>query len=176
MMSIGPGELIKTVWIANRDRSKHVRVENCEERRDQAERQRDGRNNRQHKDRRATEAAQCVPDVSQCVLDEARAAGVPAFLFRPIHGAKLHTRQTGCLDRIAPGLLILHGLHLEMTLELLFELSFDTASLNQRADPKCDVTPVHSQTMSSTRPMAVAKRPHVSVSSWSCFFPAAVSL
>jgi hypothetical protein len=143
VLSIGPRELIETVWIANSDRSKNVRVENREERRDQPERQRDGRNDRQDKDWRAVEGPKRVPDVSQCVLEEPRAARIPAFLFRPIDGAKLNTSQTGCLDRITPGLLILPGLHLEMTVELLFELSFDAASLNQRADSKCDVPPVH---------------------------------
>ena len=134
--SIGPCESIDTVWISNRNRSKNIGVENCEERGVKSERKCDSSEDCQHDDRRAAEAPHCVPHVRERVLDQAGAACVATLLFAFFDSAHFQERLTTRFFWGQTFADVLFGFSLDVVAQLVFKLLVYLSSTKQRPQPQ----------------------------------------
>ena len=119
------------------------RVQDGEEDRDHAEPDRNGRDNREGRQRRALECAQGVLNIADGVVDEGRAALVAAFVRGQRRRSESRLRPLARLRRGQALVDQLFRLALDVECELIVQLLLDAMWPEQRARPQFQVVKIH---------------------------------
>src|SRR6185437_3513109 len=116
-LAVAPVQAVKAVWSPNRERTKHVRVEDREDGSVNAKTNRDDRDHAGGKHRTAPHSAKRIANVGPECFNEVDTACLAALLGRTLTAAELQYCLTPCLRRIKLSRFVLPCLHLQMELQ-----------------------------------------------------------